>query len=169
MMTLNNLKENTIKNFLKEGILNDSIKKRILSIKSLKDLKSLSTSMHNRKKNLLETEKNLQAHEIQVWFDTKIMLQNLDGKGYGRVITKANEIFSFLIKKQKTIEVAKNNKFPNRIILELEKSKDKIDMERVLDQLPPILLVKLKLKKLKSSGAISTTKSIRSISTPMRD
>jgi hypothetical protein len=153
----------------KEEVMNDSIRKSLDSTNSVTQIKNISTKILKKKKRLIEIEGKLKEKNIRVWFDTKIILRHLDGNGYKRIVKKTEEILSFLKKKKKTIQIANKNRFPNRIIGALEKCNDKIDLEKVLDEIPPLLLVKVGLKKLKTSSQISSGKSIRAISTPMRD
>jgi len=94
-MALQEIQKNIISKLSKEGVLSKSLEEKILSIKSVLQVQNLGKKIVSKKKNLLKIVENLKAKNISLWFDTKLILQNLDGKGYKNVVKKASETVFF--------------------------------------------------------------------------
>ena len=168
-MTLPELQKSIIKSLEEEGILTKDIKSKILRTKSINNLKNFQKKIKDSKRQLLKKEEELKFRGIEIWFDSVSLLKKLDKASCRRTILQANEaIFSF-DKKKKTIEIAIKYGLPDYIVENLKKCQSREQIDEILEKLPPILLDKTGLKKLKSHAPIFTKLSIRAISTGMRD
>lgn len=149
-----------------QKILNKRIEKKLNEINDIKQVKSFYRKLVNHKKRILKLNQTLQSLNISV--DIRDILLNLDIYG-------VNEIYGLLQKKIEfdeqrifiLLKLAKTD-IPKTVLFSLKNSKGNGDFDKILDLIPPIFLFRNKVVK-PTAFHIQVEKSIRSLSTPMRN
>lgn len=160
-------REKTCVTLSREGILNERIIVKINSIKKPGGIDVLCNGLYKQKLQIIQLASLAQKKGIEINEDLNFIISNLDSPIFKSFRDELTRKIIFVSRKAKTINNLRNAKVPVHIIYSLQQAMTINEIDRVLDTLPPIFLIKVGLFKRKKIGSSTTQKSIKAIYTPM--
>lgn len=155
---INTLKEN--------GVLNQRIADKVRLVRTKDGIQKYVKRILKEKKSIIKVYEAAVAKGIKVPYKYELLFRNLDRFTSGELQKEFIDIQRF--KKRKADCIRKlSSELPPKYIELLTAAKTMPHINKILDTLPPKLLIDAGVMKTKSGTGYLTKKSVKAISTPM--
>lgn len=151
----------------REGILNERISAKINSLRKPGGIDAFCNDLYKQKQQIVQLVNAAQKRGVEINEDLNFLISNIDLPICKSFCDDLSKRTYFASRKAKSINSLRNAKVPEYVICSLQQATTINEIEKILDTLPPILLMKVGLFKRKKIGSSTTQKSIKPIYTPM--
>ena len=165
-MNLKNYQIKICNALLREKIINSRIEKKIWQNHKEKSIKSYYKGLLKRKARILEIVEAVKKAGLEL--DVTNILENIDITSTKDVMAEFESKLPFNKHRKTCIIKLAQTEVPQTIIRSLAKCSNTEDFDRIIESLPPALLIKKGILKTKDYN-YTTKNSIKSLSTPMRN
>jgi hypothetical protein len=168
-MNIQDFKKTTCDNLAKQGILNNRISETIYGFKKPAAVSNLYKKLTKEKRAIQMLFNSALKKGVAIDNDLNSVIANLDVFDIKAFRKSISDKLHFINRQADCIRRLKNKNVPPHVIQSLAQAKNLNEIDAILEKLPPILLVNAGVMKTKHGDTYFTKKSIKPISTPMRD